>query len=164
MNIKSTFFTFIVLSVFAFSCSKDDNILTTQNDVKLDGQPFEITTATILGVSLDGSGHASVSLGTTSGSRYEALSIDVEYSGDSSVEGTYSFPQAANDKYLDDFLTNYSISEGTSYTLTQLTRGNVTIKKNTASNFTITLDLTMDDGSHFTGTYRGVFIVSFNNG
>lgn len=163
MSIKSTFLSLLVFGLFAMSCSKDDNILTTQNNVLLDGQPFDVTTAVILGVSMNGSGHATVTFSSTSGTTSKTLTIDVEYSGNSSVEGVYSYPQAGSDLYLDDFLTSYLVSDNTTNTLVQLTSGNVTITKNAESNYTVDMDLTMDDGSHFTGSYKGVFIVSFNN-
>ena len=109
-------------------------------------------------------GHAGISLISLNGSSVETLTLDVEYSGNSSVEGTYSFPQAANDKYLDDFLSNFTVSNGTSFDMIQLLEGTVTVVKNEGNNYTVTMDVTMENGTIFKGVYRGEFTVLYNNG
>ena len=165
---KSKTFTFLriipIITLLAFGCSKEEEVPLLQNNILLDGNAFSVTSASILGVAIGTDGHAGISLISLNGSSVETLTLDVEYSGNSSVEGTYSFPQAANDKYLDDFLSNFTVSNGTSFDMIQLLEGTVTVVKNEGNNYTVTMDVTMENGTIFKGVYRGEFTVLYNNG
>jgi hypothetical protein len=117
---------------------------------------------------MDGEGHAGITLVNTDGTVSKSLGIDFEYSPDASVSGTYSFPQNNTDRYLDDWLTNYTemsqSSSGGSSESTNLQEGTVTVKDNGGSNYSVTVDLTMVDGKVFKGTYQGKMMTMFNNG
>lgn len=155
----SVIFLFIfVLSLV--SCDKDKDSVT-QNSIKLDGNSFEINTATIMGVSIGGDGHAGISF-TTAATVTKTLTIDFEYAGNQIIEGEYSFPDNGT-KLLDDWLTNYTEMSGTDIYSTELKNGTVSVKHNSDNNYTVIMDLTMLDGKVFSGTYTGDFMVQFND-
>ncbi|MTI41903.1 hypothetical protein [Fulvivirga lutimaris] len=153
----------VVFLIGLMSCGSDDDG-GTPNKILINGDAFETNFNSITGVAQDGEGHAGISFSsvTTSGDS-KTLTIDVEYDGTSKLGGTYSFPQGDN-LYLDDFLTNYSVFVGSSYDGTNLSEGTVTVTKNNGDNYTVEMDLLMDDGTTFTGTITADFIVTFNNG
>ena len=157
----------ILSMVFLFSCNEDDAGTRTENSIQLNGTSFSIASATILGVSLDGEGHAGLSLISNSGTLVKTLTIDFEYSPDEPLEGDYAFPQAAGSRLLDDWLTNYTITEITGSSSSSesehLQEGTMTLVSNGGNNYSVFIDLIMDGGSVFKGTYTGVFTVVFNN-
>lgn len=165
-NTRSLLFV-IALLPGLMSCQSDDEP-STSNSIKLNGEPFKIQSATLVGVSLDGDGHAAITFVNTDGTLSKTLSIDVEYTANESVSGTYSFPENGTDKYLDDWMTNYTVmtqsSSGMDSESTNLETGTVTVKDNGNSNYTVTIDLTMVDGKVFKGTYQGKMQAVFNNG
>jgi len=154
--------------LFLVSCGSDDDAKpSVTNTIKLDGEAFSITAPSLMGVSIDGEGHAGITFTNTNstGELTKVLSIDFEYSPSESVSGTYSFPQGTS-RFLDDWLTNYtefSMSSGSSNS-TNLESGTVTVTDNGNNNYTVVVDLTMIDGKHFEGKYSGKFTVAFNNG
>ena len=165
-----TTFAFVLCSIILLSGCGSDETPTTSNSVKFNGSSFSVLSASILGVSIDGEGHAGISFtNVTNSGISKTLTIDIEYSGNGSVEGRYSYPQAAGDLYLDEFLTNYTeidISGGGSEYFTQLEgggNGTVTVQHHGGDNYSVTMDLVMEDGSEFTGKYRGNFVVVFND-
>ncbi|HEU5292894.1 MAG TPA: hypothetical protein VFU05_19740 [Cyclobacteriaceae bacterium] len=161
MNVRNTLLIFGTILFVLSGCS--DDAPTSQNSVKLNGQSFKITAATIAGVAIDGDGHAAISFVNATSTTSKTLSIDVEYSGDSNVAGSYSYPQQAGDRLLIDALTYYSeMSQSTMYSTT-LASGSVTITKNGGNTYTVEMDLIMDDGKVFSGTYKGPFIAQFSN-
>lgn len=149
------------------SCQSDDDKPSTSNTITLDGQPFKIQSASLLGVSMDGEGHVGITFVNTDGTLTKSLGIDFEYTANQSVSGTYSFPRAGTDKYLDDWLTNYTVmnqsSSGMTSESTHLSEGTLTVKDNGDSHYTVTIDLTMEDGKVFKGTYQGKMQAMFNN-
>jgi len=153
-----------LFALLAFGCAKNEELLPPPNDLTLDGNLFDVTSASIIGVASNNEGHAGISLISINNLKTEVLTIDVEYSGNSSVEGVYSFPQAVNDKYLDDWLTSFSITDGSTFTSINLSVGTVNVLNNGGDNYTLLIDLIMVDGSTFKGSYTGDFIVVFNNG
>lgn len=154
----------LVILILLTSCGEDEQKLKNQNSIKLNGNSFTIISASITGVSLDGEGHAAVSLTSTNGSQAETLTIDFEYSTDQPLEGAYAFPASGEKRLLNDWLTTYSILNDSSVDAEHLAEGEVTLVHNSGDNYTLTVDLTMDGGSVFTGTYTGDFVVFFNNG
>jgi hypothetical protein len=46
---------------------------------------------------------------------------------------------------------------------TTLDFGHITVQDNGGDNYTVTMDLTMVDGTVIKGKYRGEFVVMFNN-
>lgn len=158
-KIKSTlvslFFAFILIG-----CSDDEN--GPQNSIQLNGSSFKITAATLVGVSLDGEGHAAITFSNVSNSSSKNLTIDFEYSPSQSLSGTYSFPQG-NNRYLDDFLTNYNQFVNSEYYSTELETGTLILTDHGNSNYTVTIDLTMLDGKVFSGTYKGKIASQFQN-
>lgn len=145
------------------SCTSDeapDN----ENSLKLDGQSFSVLFASIQGVAINGEGHAGITLGSTNGTSTKTLTIDFEYAGDSDVEGSYAYPLTSGTMLLNDFLTNYVEFEGTSTTSFSLLEGTTSVINNGGNNYTVIIDLTMEGGKTFSGTYTGDFVVGFNNG
>lgn len=158
----------LALLLVLISCSSDDAEPSVVNTITLDGQAFSIQSATLLGVSMDGEGHAGITFVSTDGTLTKSLGIDFEYTADVSVSGTYSYPQNNTDRYLDDWLTNYTemtySSSSSDSQSTNLQEGTVTVKDNGGSNYTVTIDLVMDDGKVFKGKYQGKMQTMFNNG
>ena len=130
----------------------------------MDGASFDVTMASILGVSIDGEGHAGIAFVSTDGSISKTLNIDIEYFVAKPVAGDYAFPQTGTARYLDDWLTSYSEINGTNFVSTNLASGTVSVTHNGEDNYTVIMDLTMDDGTVFKGTYTNDFVVAFNNG
>ena len=165
MNFKQFFVRVVpIIALFAFGCAKNEEVLPPPNDLTFDGNSFTVTSASVIGVAINNEGHAGISLISINNLKSKVLTIDVEYSGNSSVEGMYSFPQAVNDKYLDDWLTTFTITDGSTFTSTNLSVGTVNVINNGGDNYTVVIDLIMVDGSAFKGTYTGDFLVVFNNG
>ncbi|HEY3429968.1 MAG TPA: hypothetical protein VGK39_04765 [Cyclobacteriaceae bacterium] len=160
-NVKSLLLLLLV-SLILVSCDSDEP----SAGVTIDGKSFNVISASLLGVSIGGDGHATISLTSANSSMSKTLSLDFEYSPNSPIEGNYSFPQVGSDRYLDDWLTNYSeitLSGGGSINSTNLETGKITIQDNGNNNYTVTMDLTMIDGTIIKGKYRGAFLVTFNN-
>jgi hypothetical protein len=156
----------LIVTLISFSsCSDSDNEPSVENTIKMDGVALKETTVTLLGVSIDDEGHAGITFTTTDGSLTKVLTVDFEYSPSASLTGTYSFPASGNDRLLDDWLTNYSEFNGTSeMTSTNLESGTVTLEDLGGSRYSITINLTMNDGKVFQGTYKGSVTAVFNNG
>lgn len=146
-------------------CTVDNIDPTSENKLTVDGAAFDVTVATLLGVSIDDDGHAVLSFTGTNGALSKVLTVDVEYSPSQPVDGTYAYPAENGARKLDNYLTNYTemTMSGPTYA-TILEKGTVTIKDNGDSNYTITLDLLMVDGKVFKGSYRGEVQTTFNNG
>jgi hypothetical protein len=155
-----------ILVLFFFvtliSCGDDDGS-TTQNSIRLDGEPYKVVSPSIVGISLDGEGHAVITFVNGGASSMRSLSIDFEYSTRASLTGTYVFPANGTDRLLDDWLTSYAWYEGQDYYDTHLSTGTLIVKHNGANNYTVTMDLTMDDASEFKGTYKGEFTTQFQD-
>lgn len=158
----------ILVFIIFTACSADDVIPGVRNTLTLNGQTFQVTTASITGVAIDNEGHAGISFTQVSNTVSKTLTIDIDYTGNSQVAGKYSYPLVGTDKYLDDFLTSYTeisiTSNGTISNATSLSTGSVTIQHNGANSYTVSIDLVMEDGKEFKGSYSGSFLVAFNNG
>jgi hypothetical protein len=157
------FLTLLLLVTFILSsCGSDEP----SGGISVDGKSFNVISASLLGVSIGGDGHATISLISGNSSMSKTLSLDFEYSPTSPVSGNYSFPQAGSDRYLDDWLTNYTeitLSGSGSVYDTNLESGKITVLDNGNNNYTVTIDITMVDGTVIKGKYRGAFTVMFNN-
>lgn len=164
MKIKSLVALFISAIVLT-SCGSDEP---SGNSIQVNGQSFKVISASLLGVSISGDGHAAISLtSVTSSASTNTITLDFDYSPNSPVSGTYSFPVTSGNRYLDEFLTNYTktVISGTGTTInsTTLDFGHITVQDNGGDNYTVTMDLTMVDGTVIKGKYRGEFVVMFNN-
>ena len=153
----------VIISLIITSCGSDEP----SAGISIDGKAFNVISASLLGVSISGEGHATISLtSATSSGLTKTISLDFEYAPTSPVSGNYSFPQVGTDRFLDDWLTNYTeinISGGGSVESTNLESGKITVQDHGNDNYTVTMDLTMIDGTIIKGKYRGVFTVMFNN-
>jgi hypothetical protein len=158
-KIKPALFS-LLLTILLLGCSDDEN--GPQNSITLNGSSFKITTATLIGISIDGEGHAAISFSNVTNTSNKNLTIDFEYSPNQTLSGTYSFPQG-NNRYLDDFLTNYSEFINQGFYSTELEEGTLTLTDHGNSNYTVTIDLTMLDGKVFSGTYKGKIASQFQN-
>lgn len=155
---------FLTVAMLSISSCEKDEVNSNQNSLTIDGAAFEITTASIIGVSIDGDGHAGVNFMSVSESGSKSLAIDIEYSTDQPIEGDYAYPQSGDARLIDDWLTNYTEISGTTSNSTNLQTGTLNIVHNGGNNYTVKMNLTMVDGKVFSGTYTGEFLVQFNNG
>jgi hypothetical protein len=154
----------IVTLLVMAGCSDDDEPKTT-NTITMDGASFKIQNVSLIGVSIDNEGHAGISFTGSDGSVTKVLTIDIEYSPLTTLDGTYASPQFSTHRYMDDFLTNYSEFNGTTeISSTNLDFGSIIVQQNSESNFTFTIDVTMLDGTKFQGVYQGKVDTLFNNG
>ncbi|WP_152425175.1 hypothetical protein [Nafulsella turpanensis] len=155
----------LFLFVFLLSACTKEGMSPSGNSLTLNGAPFEVATVSLLGVSLEGEGHAGLTFTGREGTTAKTLTVDFEYSPAQAVDGTYAFPQTNGARLLNDWLTNFTEFNFSGETnSTNLEKGTVTIKDNGDSNYTVTIDLTMTDGKVFKGTYRGDVQAVFNNG
>lgn len=153
----------VLISVVAFfSCSEDDGTQT-QNSIRVDGEAYKVVAPSLVGVSLDGEGHAAITFVNSSSSTMQSLTIDFEYSPGVSVSGTYVFPANGTDRLLNDWLTSHTWYDGDDAYDTHLSTGTLIVKHGGADHYTVTLDLTMENGTVFTGTYKGEFTTQFQN-
>ncbi|WP_282038002.1 hypothetical protein [Saccharicrinis aurantiacus] len=147
-----------------FGCSKsNDNEQSDTNSISINNQDFKINTATMIGVSLSGSGHTSISLISGTGFQVNTLTIDVESFTKETITGNYSYPTAEGDKVLDDWLSSYASFNDSGVETTNLKEGEVQINHNSGNNYTLNMNLLMNDGTEFKGTYTGDFMVNFVN-
>lgn len=155
----------LLIALLFQSCQVDNIDPTSENEITVDGASFEVTVVTLVGISMEDAGHASISFTGTNGVLSKVLTVNVEYSPSQPLDGTYAYPSVSGARYLDNFLTNYTemTSSGPTYA-TVLEKGTVTLKDNGDSNYTITMELTMIDGKVFKGTYQGAVQAAFNNG
>nr|WP_319399158.1 hypothetical protein [uncultured Carboxylicivirga sp.] len=159
-NFKFILLTLVTLAVF--SCNKDDES-PNGSSVTMNDKNFSINTAAILGVSIDDSGHTGITFASGTETQGTILSIDVESFTKETIEGHYSYPQTKDSKLLDNWLTNYVTYDNSDMISSNLQWGNLTIKHNGGNNYTVEMDLTMEDGVVFEGTYTGEFTVMFMN-
>ena len=168
MNMKKQGLLFICLFVISLlfqHCTVDNIDPTSENKLTLDGATFQVTLASLVGVSMEDSGYAALSFTGTNGALSKILTVNFEYSPSQAVAGTYAYPSENGARYLDNYLTNYTemTASGPTYA-TVLEKGTITVKENGDSHYTITIDLLMVDGKVFKGSYTGKVQEAFNNG
>lgn len=156
------------LLVFAIAflliqCGKDEDTLPKSNSVKMDGQSFKIVSASMIGVSMDEDGHTAISLVTGNESESNILTMDVESFTRATIEGDYAYPQVGDKKLLNNWLTSYTSFVDSSVESSNLESGEVSVIHNGKNNYTVELNLTMDNGVTFTGSYSGDFQIMFYN-
>jgi hypothetical protein len=160
MNLKRIFaFAFLVVLTASFTGCSDDDGDSTQNSIKMDGESFKVVGPSIIGVSMDGEGHAAVTFSNGT----KILLIDFEYSTVATISGTYSYPDNGTDRLIDEWLTSYTVYSNEEFYDTHLASGTITVKHNGSDNYTVTMDLTMEDGTEFKGTYKGKFTTQFQD-
>lgn len=150
----------LVLLPGLVSCGDDDDAkLSTLNAITMDGGAFKVQSVTLTGVSIDGEGHATLNFISTDGVTTKTLGINFDYSPDVDVSGTYAYPQNNTDRYMDDWMTTYTVMtvSGSDFSIedTHLLEGTFTLTHNSGSNYTVTMDLLMEDGTVFKGKYQG---------
>jgi len=153
----------ILLFLTVLSCSKNDDLSPNSNTIEMDGESFSVVSASITGISIGDDGHTGITFSNASDLQVKTLTIDVESFTEETIEGNYSYPANEDDKLLDDWLTNYTYFAGTTSTSSNLESGTVSIVNNGGNNYTIDMNLTMNDGATFVGSYTGDFIVMFSN-
>ncbi|MDH5398302.1 MAG: hypothetical protein OEX02_09160 [Cyclobacteriaceae bacterium] len=163
-NLFNSTFIMLLAAFMLFSCGEKEKVSPNQNTLKLDGSAFDVSVATIVGVTISGDGHAAVTLASGSETQTNTLSLDFEYSIHNSMTGKYAFPAQPDYRLLDDWLSNYTTFDGTNMTSTNLQEGTLEIYHNGDTNYTVIIDITMVDGKVFSGTYTGEFTVAINNG
>lgn len=158
---KSAFY-LLLMSLLFQSCAVDNIDPTSKNNLTMDGSPFDVTAVTLVGISLEESGHASLTFTGTNGALTKVLNVNFEYDPAQPVNGIYSFPVVSGARLLDDWLTNYTEMPVTGAVYaTTLKKGTVTINDNGGADYTIEIDLEMNDGKIFKGTYQGAVKAQF---
>jgi hypothetical protein len=152
----------IAMSILFVQCGKDDT-LKNINSIKMNGQNFPIINASMIGVSIGDNGHTGINLTSSSLTQVKTLTINVDSFTQATMEGEYRYPEVSGKKKLDNWLTNYSVFDGSKMSSSNLKTGEVTITHNSGKNYTVDINLTMVDGATFTGKYKGEFQVMFNN-
>lgn len=153
-----------VLTVLMFvQCEKDETSPKQDNTIQMNGNDFTISSATMMGVSIGDSGHTGITLISASETQANSITIDVESFTRETIEGAYAYPEAEGKKLLDDWLTNYSVFDGSTMESSNLEAGEVTITHNGDNNYTVEMNLVMVDGVIFSGSFTGDFQVMFNN-
>jgi hypothetical protein len=149
-------FCLLLIGLLFQGCGADNIDPTSEKGLTMDGSSFDVTVVTLVGISLEESGHAALAFTGTNGALTKVLNVDFEYDPDQPVDGTYSFPAASGARLLNDWLTNYTEMplSGAVYS-TVLEKGTVTVKDNGDADYTIKIDLEMKDGKIFKGTYQG---------
>ena len=158
---KSILVLFIAISLI--QCKKDDDTPEVINSVMMNENNFIVATANIIGVSIGDDGHTGITLISGSGTQTTTLTIDVESFTQATIEGDYAYPEESGKKILDDWLTNYTVYNGSTMESSSLESGEVSITNNGGNNYTIVMNLEMVDGINFNGTYTGEFQVLFSN-
>ncbi len=154
----------ILLAALLFvQCESDETTSPVTNSLTLNGESFTVSSAVMIGVSIDDEGHTGITLISGTDAQANTLTIDVESFTSATIEGDYTYPAEDGKKVIDEWLTSYVEYDGTDYTSTNLKSGEVSIIHNGGSNYTLEMDLLMEDESTFTGTYSGAFQVVFNN-
>ena len=157
-------FIIILLTVISFTqCDEDETTPKVINTIKMNGNDFAIASASMIGVSMEDFGHTSISFISGNETQANALTIDVESFTQTTIEGDYAYPEVSGKKLLDDWLTNYTVFDGTNTNTSDLETGEVSITHNSGNNYTVDINLEMTDGVTFTGSYTGDFQVMFNN-
>jgi len=153
----------VMLAAIASACSKkDDDKPSSVNTIQLNGASFKVEAASIMAMSVEDAGLGNIVLASGDGeTNVSALSIVVESFTKETMPGTYSFPTAEGDKVLGDYITQYISYSNNSTTSSNLEEGTVTVIANGGNNYTVTVDLTMNDGARFTGSYTGEFETYF---
>jgi|GEM_PF-3160199 len=156
---------FLFILAFSFiQCEKDDDsVPETKNSIKMDGRDFDVTSASMAGVSIGDDGHTGITFMSGNSEQGDALIIDVESFTKETIQGDYAYPIETDKKWLDNWLTSYTVYNSSSMNTSNLESGQVTIISNGGNNFTVDMDLTMDDGVTFVGEYTGEFQVLFSN-
>ncbi|CAM1347915.1 hypothetical protein [Tenacibaculum crassostreae] len=161
---KNLFKNCVLLLFFSvlISCSGSDDSLN-ENSIKLNGKSFSVISGSILGVSLGDDGHTGITLVSGTSSQVKTLMIDVPTFTKETIANTYSFPEENGVLVLNDFLTRYTYFENNTSVSSGLKSGTVTVKHNGGNNYSVIVDLVMNDDSTFKGTYTNDFQVVFNN-
>lgn len=156
----------LIVGIAAISCEEkkaEEEEVKISNTLEMDGSSFVVSSAIMIGVSMGDDGHTGISLVSGSGLSATTLTIDVESFTKETIVGEYAYPKVEEKKLLDDWLTNYSVFESGSANSFNLESGEVLITHNDGNNYTIVINLTMDNGVSFIGKYTGEFQVMFNN-
>ena len=144
-------------------CAKDDVTPKTINTIKMNGSDFAIVSASMIGVSIGDAGHTGISFISGSGTQTTSLSIDFKSFTQATIEGEYAYPEVSGKKLMDDWLTDYTVFDGSTMNSSNLEIGDVSITHNSGNNYTVTMNLEMVDGVTFAGSYTGDFQVIFDN-
>ncbi len=153
----------LALAFFLIQCGKDEDKLPNANSVKMDGESFKIVSASMVGISMDENGHTAISLVSGNETESNVLTIDVKSFTQETIEGDYAYPEVDGKKLLDNWLTSYTAFVGSSFESSKLESGEVSVIHNGKNNYTLEMNLTMDNGAIFIGSYSGDFQVMFYN-
>lgn len=153
----------VLLTVITFTqCEKDDSTPSFANNLKMNGDEFNVVSASMTGVSLGVFGYANIIFVSGSGTQTKSLTIGIDSYTQATIEGVYTFPEVIGKKLLDDWITDYTVFDGTTIYTSNLEAGEVSITHNGSNNYTVEINMEMIDGVSFTGSYTGDFQVAFS--
>ena len=163
-SIKFFKYVIVLLAVISFTqCDEDESSPSVVNTIKMNGNDFNIVSASMVGISMGDYGHTVISFVSGSGTQAKSLDIDVESYTQATIDGDYAYPEVSGKKLMDDWLTDYTTFDGTDITTSELETGEVSITHNGGNNYTVDMNLEMTDGTTFVGSYTGNFQVMFSN-
>lgn len=146
----------VILLIFTFTyCTNDSLEVVTKNEITLDGEAFLIDKASIMAESVGEEGHSAIVL--TSGNT--SLTIDIPVFTKDKLTGTYSYPKINQHRLLNHETTNYKNSSN----VERLEKGTVVIMHEGRNYFSVKVDITMQNGKVFKGTYVDWFELSFDS-
>lgn len=162
INLQVLFLLMVI--ILLNSCKKDDNSTKSENSITIDGRQFQVTSASIMGVSTGDFGHAAVILNKINGTRYETIAVDFDYEVGKSVDGDYAYPQSGDMELINAPLSIFTIVDESSIISTlHLETGTMKITKNAEAHYTVIIELMMTDGTVIKGTYSGPFTEGYTN-
>lgn len=164
-NTINLFFTAFFFFIVLIACENDKVASTlSENEITLNEKEFKITKASILGESVNNEGHSSIVLvSETSNNEPKTLTIDIPFFTKKSLTGSYEHPEASGKRPINSNATNYTYVLNSDPITANLESGTVTILHNGANNFSVTVDLKMENENIFKGKYSGSFTIKFDN-
>lgn len=156
-NLQYSFICLVTLLMIA-SCGPDDeNGLKDENTIQLNGQPFSIDNAEVRFEEGDPLGsYLNIKLeGADANGTTRTLDLWMAHSPTQPVSGSYT-STLVDSRLLDDDFTSYEVRRGVNDSdLYFLVSGSVQVQDNGSHNYTVTVNITMNEDNIFTGFFRG---------
>lgn len=157
---KNALYSFVCLTTLLLiaSCGSDDeNLQKDENTIQLNGQPFSIDNAEVLFEAGDPLvSYVNIKFeGTDANGTTRILDLWMAYSPSQPVSGSYT-STLVDSRLLDDDFTSFEVRRGVNDSdLYFLVSGTVQVQDNGSHNYTVTVNITMDEDNIFTGFFRG---------
>ncbi len=153
----------VLMTLLFVQCQKVDTVPPATEPLMMDDIVFNVASAAIIGISIGEEGHTGITLINGSGTQIKTLTMDVESFTAETIEGDYAYPSEEGKKLMDNWLSYYSVNDGTTTTSSNLQSGELSIQHHNGNKYTLDINLLMEDGVTFKGQYSGTFQVLFQN-